>query len=100
MAILIGNVYLMFLVVALIGSQAALFGPAKLGSIPEMLRPSKISSANGLLGLTTVVAVALGTGIGNWLSSVKSPGSSAKSGGGFRRSCWSAWPRPAGSRAC
>ena len=38
LAIWIGNVYLMFFVVALIGSQAALFGPAKLGSIPEMLR--------------------------------------------------------------
>jgi acyl-[acyl-carrier-protein]-phospholipid O-acyltransferase/long-chain-fatty-acid--[acyl-carrier-protein] ligase len=69
LAIWIGNVYVMFLVVALIGSQAALFGPAKLGSIPEMLRPNKISSANGLLGLMTVVAVALGTAIGNWLSS-------------------------------
>ena len=40
-AILIGNVYLMFFVVALIGSQAALFGPAKLGSIPEMLQPEQ-----------------------------------------------------------
>jgi acyl-[acyl-carrier-protein]-phospholipid O-acyltransferase/long-chain-fatty-acid--[acyl-carrier-protein] ligase len=69
LAIWIGNVPLMFLVVAMIGSQAALFGPAKLGSIPEMLRPSKISSANGLLGLMTVVAVAWGTAIGNWLSS-------------------------------
>jgi acyl-[acyl-carrier-protein]-phospholipid O-acyltransferase/long-chain-fatty-acid--[acyl-carrier-protein] ligase len=67
-AILIGNIYLMFGVVALVGSQAALFGPAKLGSIPEMLRPSKISSANGLLGLTTVVATVVGTAIGNWLS--------------------------------
>jgi acyl-[acyl-carrier-protein]-phospholipid O-acyltransferase/long-chain-fatty-acid--[acyl-carrier-protein] ligase len=74
LAIWLGNVFLMFMVVALIGSQAALFGPAKLGSIPEMLRPSKISSANGLLGLITVVAVALGTGIGNWLSSVQVTG--------------------------
>jgi acyl-[acyl-carrier-protein]-phospholipid O-acyltransferase/long-chain-fatty-acid--[acyl-carrier-protein] ligase len=67
-AIVIGKVYLMFGVVALIGCQAALFGPAKLGSIPEMLRPSKISSANGLLGLTTVLATVVGTAIGNWLS--------------------------------
>jgi acyl-[acyl-carrier-protein]-phospholipid O-acyltransferase/long-chain-fatty-acid--[acyl-carrier-protein] ligase len=68
LAIVLGNVPLMFLVVALIGSQAALFGPAKFGSIPEMLRPNKISSANGLLGLATVLATALGAGIGNWLS--------------------------------
>lgn len=69
LAIVLGNVYLMFMVVALIGSQAALFGPAKLGSIPEMLRSNKISSANGLLGLTTVTAVTVGTVVGNWLSS-------------------------------
>jgi acyl-[acyl-carrier-protein]-phospholipid O-acyltransferase/long-chain-fatty-acid--[acyl-carrier-protein] ligase len=68
-AIVIGNVYLMFLVVALIGSQAALFGPAKLGSIPEMLRTKKISAANGILGLTTVTALTVGTVLGNWLSS-------------------------------
>ena len=69
LAIVVGNVYMMFLVVALIGSQAALFGPAKLGSIPEMLRAKKISSANGILGLTTVTALTVGTVLGNWLSS-------------------------------
>lgn len=67
-AILIGNIYVMFVVVALAGAQAALFGPAKLGSIPEMLRPSKISSANGVIGLTTVAAIVVGTFLGNWLS--------------------------------
>jgi acyl-[acyl-carrier-protein]-phospholipid O-acyltransferase / long-chain-fatty-acid--[acyl-carrier-protein] ligase len=66
-AILSGNIYLMFAVVALVGCQAALFGPAKLGSIPEMLRPSKISSANGLIGLTTVIATVIGTGVGSLL---------------------------------
>jgi acyl-[acyl-carrier-protein]-phospholipid O-acyltransferase/long-chain-fatty-acid--[acyl-carrier-protein] ligase len=73
-AILIGKPWLMFFVVALIGSQAALFGPAKLGSIPEMLRPEHISSANGLIGLTTVVATVVGTGLGNWLSLEKVTG--------------------------
>jgi acyl-[acyl-carrier-protein]-phospholipid O-acyltransferase/long-chain-fatty-acid--[acyl-carrier-protein] ligase len=69
LAIVVGNVYLMFLVVALIGTQAALFGPAKLGSIPEMLRANKISVANGVLGLTTVTALTVGTLLGNWLAS-------------------------------
>lgn len=68
LAIVVGNVYLMFTVVALIGSQAALFGPAKLGSIPEMLRSKKISSANGILGLATVTAGATGAILGNWLA--------------------------------
>ncbi len=69
-AILIGDIYLLFVVVALIGSQAALFGPAKLGSIPEMLRANKISSANGMIGMTTVLAAVVGTFVGNWLSVV------------------------------
>ena len=42
------------------GVQSALFSPAKLGSIPEMLPVEKISSANGLIGLTTVVATVVG----------------------------------------
>jgi acyl-[acyl-carrier-protein]-phospholipid O-acyltransferase/long-chain-fatty-acid--[acyl-carrier-protein] ligase len=74
-AILLGKVGVMFGVVALIGSQAALFGPAKLGSIPEMLRSDKISSANGLIGLTTVIATVVGTALGNWLSLEKVTGS-------------------------
>ena len=37
-SVVIGHKYAMFAVVALIGCQAALFGPAKFGSIPEMLR--------------------------------------------------------------
>ena len=69
-AILIGSVSLLLIVVALMGAQSALFGPSKLGSIPEMLHESKISSANGLIGLTTVVAASLGTAVGNWLATV------------------------------
>ena len=69
LAILIGSAVLLFTVVAMMGAQAALFGPAKLGSIPEMLRTKKISAANGLLGLTTVIAVVVGSTVGNWLAS-------------------------------
>jgi acyl-[acyl-carrier-protein]-phospholipid O-acyltransferase/long-chain-fatty-acid--[acyl-carrier-protein] ligase len=68
-AILVGKVWLLLFVVALIGAQAALMGPAKLGSIPEMLRPNKISAANGIMGLFTVVAAVVGAAIGNWLAS-------------------------------
>ncbi len=66
-AILVGNVYLMFVVVALMGSQSALFGPSKLGIIPEIVRGDKLSAANGLVGLTTVIAVVTGTIGGNYL---------------------------------
>ena len=67
-AIWIGSVGLLLMVVALMGAQSALFGPSKLGSIPEMLDKSKISAANGLIGLTTVISAALGTAVGNWLT--------------------------------
>ncbi|HUS40488.1 MAG TPA: acyl-[ACP]--phospholipid O-acyltransferase [Pirellulales bacterium] len=77
LAVVLGNQYgathprlavgLLFGVILLMGSQSALFGPSKLGSIPEMLKPEKISSANGILGLVTVVATCVGTAAGNLL---------------------------------
>ncbi len=76
--ILSGQLWLMFIVVALIGSQAALFGPAKLGSIPEMLRSEKISSANGVIGLATVLATVIGAMLGNWLSTEEVTGKLGK----------------------
>lgn len=60
-AVLTGNIYAMFAVVAVMGSQSALFGPSKFGSIPEIVREDRISAANGLVGMTTVLAVVVGT---------------------------------------
>jgi acyl-[acyl-carrier-protein]-phospholipid O-acyltransferase/long-chain-fatty-acid--[acyl-carrier-protein] ligase len=65
-----GHVWFMLAVLGLIGAQAALFGPAKLGSIPEMLDESRISAANGLIGLTTVLATMVGAFAGNVLADV------------------------------
>lgn len=66
-SIYMGNIYLMFAVVALMGAQSALFGPSKLGSIPELVHDRCISTANAMIGLTTVVAIVLGTIAGNML---------------------------------
>lgn len=60
-AILQSNIYALFLVLFLMGSHSALFAPAKLGAIPEIVRPNLISAANAVLGLVTVVAIVLGT---------------------------------------
>ena len=68
LAIWAESIFGLFSVVFLMGAQSALFSPAKLGSIPEMLRSKFISKANGLFGLTTVSATVIGMGIGNWLS--------------------------------
>ncbi|HZL88989.1 MAG TPA: acyl-[ACP]--phospholipid O-acyltransferase [Pirellulaceae bacterium] len=55
---------LLFGVLMLMGAQAALFSPARSGSIPEVLHPNYISKANGLFGLATVVATVIGMAIG------------------------------------
>jgi len=68
--ILFGHIWFMLLVLGLAGAQAALFGPAKLGSIPEMVDDSRISAANGLIGLTTVFSTMVGTYAGSWLADV------------------------------
>ena len=68
LSIMCGSVSMMMIVVAAMGAQSALFGPSKLGSIPEMLHESKISSANGVLELTTVIAVTAGMVVGNVLT--------------------------------
>lgn len=60
-AIGLGSTILMFLTLFLLGTQASLFGPSKLGSIPEYLKPEKLSIANGIANLTTVVAIIIGT---------------------------------------
>src|SRR5436190_5485312 len=61
---------LMMTTVALLGAQAALFSPARAGSIPEVLKPELISKANGLFTLFTVIATVIGMVIGNWLVDV------------------------------
>ncbi len=38
LSIVLGNIWVLFVAVALMGAQSALFSPAKLGSVPELLR--------------------------------------------------------------
>ncbi|MBB77075.1 MAG: acyl-[ACP]--phospholipid O-acyltransferase, partial [Planctomycetaceae bacterium] len=64
-AIFAKNDSILFVAVFLMGAQSAIFGPAKLGSIPEILKPEKVSLANGLFGLTTVGATVIGMAVGN-----------------------------------
>ena len=72
-SILQGNIYLMFAVLALMGAQAALFSPAKMSSIPEIVRADRISAANGLIGLTTVAAIIIGSIAGGALYALTGP---------------------------
>jgi len=61
LAIGVSSTILMFLTLFLLGTQASLFGPSKLGSIPEYLKSEKLSIANGVANLATVVAIIIGT---------------------------------------
>jgi acyl-[acyl-carrier-protein]-phospholipid O-acyltransferase / long-chain-fatty-acid--[acyl-carrier-protein] ligase len=60
-AILLENVYLMFVVLFLLGGQASVLIPSKLGAIPELVRSEKIAAANGLINMVSMVAIIVGT---------------------------------------
>ncbi|MEZ6048153.1 MAG: MFS transporter [Planctomycetaceae bacterium] len=59
-----GSITGLFAVVFLMGTQSALFYPSKFGSLPEMLKSEKLSKGNGLLGMATIVAAAIGFVVG------------------------------------
>lgn len=67
LAILSGSIVFMLAVLFLMGTQSALFSPAKYGSIPEIVRHDRISAANGWIGMTTMLAVILGAIAGGYL---------------------------------
>lgn len=64
LVIVYGSLWMLFLLIFLLGTQAALFGPAKFGSIPEMLPTRLLSKANGILGMGSIIAIGLGTIVG------------------------------------
>lgn len=70
LALLLQSLPFLFFVVFLMGAQSALFSPAKVGKIPELLGEEEISQGNGWFNLTTLSAVVIGMGVGNWLADV------------------------------
>lgn len=60
----IGRIDLMLVVLFLMALQSTFFSPAKYGILPEMLPYRDISRANGLLEMSTFLAIILGTSIG------------------------------------
>ena len=59
---------LQFAAIFLVCTQAALFGGAKYGLLPELLRESELSWGNGILELGTFVAALTGTMAGAFLA--------------------------------
>ncbi|MBI5888746.1 MAG: MFS transporter [Deltaproteobacteria bacterium] len=60
-----GRIELMFMGLFLMASHSAFFSPAKYGILPEIMPPEDLSSANGLLEMSTFLAIVLGTAIGS-----------------------------------
>ena len=56
----VGGLWAPLLVLFLMGLQSTLFGPSKYGILPEMLRARDLPSANGIIQMTTFVAVIFG----------------------------------------
>lgn len=63
-AILLQNIYVMFIVLFLLGGQSSIFITSKMGVIPEMFGSKKIAAANGVINMASMAAIIIGTIIG------------------------------------
>jgi len=61
---IVGSLNLMMAAVFLMGLHAAFFSPAKYGILPEMMPERELSRGNGLLEMSTFMAIILGTSLG------------------------------------
>jgi MFS family permease len=57
----------LWVVLFLMGMQSAFFGPGKYGILPEMLKPNQLARANGIVLMTTFIAIIFGTSAAGWL---------------------------------
>ncbi len=57
----VGSLPILFAIFVLISAQSAFFSPAKYGLLPEVLGAEQLAEANGLLSMTTNLAILLGT---------------------------------------
>jgi len=66
----LASYHLALLLVALflMATQSALFGPSKYGLLPELLPEKRLSWGNGILAMTTILAVISGTVAGGLLA--------------------------------
>jgi acyl-[acyl-carrier-protein]-phospholipid O-acyltransferase/long-chain-fatty-acid--[acyl-carrier-protein] ligase len=66
-ALVSGRMDFLLIVLFLLATQANFFSPAKYGILPETMTEANLSRANGLLELTTFVAIVVGTSFGTFL---------------------------------
>ena len=64
------SIPLMMTVLFLMAVHSTVFSPAKYGIVPEIVPDSELSRANGLLEMSTFVAIILGSSLGTYLFSI------------------------------
>src|SRR5204863_792226 len=69
-ALVFGRLEITFAVLFLFALQATFFSPAKYGILPEVLPDRDLSRANGLLEMSTFVAIVVGTAVGSYMFDV------------------------------
>ncbi len=69
-ALMTGSIEWMLAVLFFTATQAAFFSPAKYGIVPELVEEKHLARANGLLEMSTFVAIILGTVAGSYLVSI------------------------------
>jgi acyl-[acyl-carrier-protein]-phospholipid O-acyltransferase/long-chain-fatty-acid--[acyl-carrier-protein] ligase len=69
-AFFFGHIGPMLAIVFLMGLHAAFFSPSKYGILPEMLSEKDLSRGNGLLEMSTFMAIILGTSVGSAIFSL------------------------------
>lgn len=61
LAFMSNSPFFLYAVMFLLTTHSAFFGPCKYGIIPEIVRPERLSYANGLIGLFTYLSIIFGT---------------------------------------
>lgn len=59
-----------YVILFLLATQSALFGPSKYGIVPELVASEKISGANGMMTSFTFFAIILGTFLASFLTEI------------------------------
>ncbi|MBZ0167047.1 MAG: MFS transporter, partial [Candidatus Omnitrophica bacterium] len=72
-ALVRGNVWSILLVVFVMGTQSALFGPSKYGILPEILSKEKLSYGNGVIQMWTYAAILLGQSLSGFIMKWTAP---------------------------
>ena len=90
----LASVPLLFLVLFLMGTHSAFFGPLKYGILPQHLAPAELTGGNALIQMATYIAILCGTLLGGSLAALEHAGPLAVVGCvlgvavlGFRAAC-------------